>query len=89
MRSKLTEYPALIGDSLGGYFTLGRVFAAIIGHPALMHFGIKYGMGVDVVMEFVVRLLANLYRDPTMTEADLIDRVIATLTRIVPATSNA
>ena len=40
-------------------------------------------------MEFVVRLLANLYRDPTMSEADLIDRVIAGLTRIVPATSNA
>src|SRR5699024_685259 len=54
MRRRLQEYPALLGDSLGGYFTLGRVFASIIGHPALMQFGIKYGMGVDVVMEFVV-----------------------------------
>lgn len=89
MRTKLTEYPELIGGSLGGYFTLGRVFAQIIGHPSLMHFGIKYGMGVDVVMEFVVRLLANLYRDPKTSEVDLIDRVIANLTRIVPATSNA
>lgn len=26
MREKLQEYPALVGDSLGGYFTLGRVF---------------------------------------------------------------
>ena len=88
MRRRLEEYPALLGDSLGGYFTLGRVFAAIIGHPALMQFGIKYGMGVDVVMEFVVKLLANLYRDPKVSEADLIDRVISALARIVPATSN-
>ena len=89
MRRRLAEYPALLGDSLGGYFTLGRVFASIIGHPALMQFGIKYGMGVDVVMEFVVKLLANLYRDPKVSEADLIDKVIAALTRVVPATSNA
>lgn len=88
MRRRLEEYPALLGDSLGGYFTLGRVFASIIGHPALMQFGIKYGMGVDVVMEFVVKLLANLYRDPKVSEADLIDRIISALTRIVPATSN-
>ena len=53
-----------------------------------MQFGIKYGMGVDVVMEFVVKLLANLYREPKVSEADLIDRVISALTRIAPDTSN-
>ncbi|NJC58295.1 hypothetical protein BKA07_003330 [Brevibacterium marinum] len=36
-----------------------------------------------------MKLLANLYRDPKVSEADLIDRVISALTRIVPATSNA
>src|SRR5699024_545258 len=60
MRRRLQEYPALLGDPLGAQFTLGLGCSFIFGHPALMQFGIKYGMGVDVVMEFVVKLLANL-----------------------------
>ena len=53
-----------------------------------MNLGIKYGMGVDTLMRFVVKLLANLYQDRTVRDRDLYDRIITALTALVPATSN-
>jgi menaquinone-9 beta-reductase len=87
-REKLREYPGLVRDSLGSYFTLGRVFAKIIGRPEIMGLAIKYGMSVDTLMTFVVRLLANLYQDQAGADRDLYDRIITALTRLVPATGN-
>ncbi|WP_101652234.1 geranylgeranyl reductase family protein [Brevibacterium ihuae] len=87
-REKLAEYPAAVRAHLGGYFTLGRVFAELIGRPEVMNLGIKYGMGVDTLMRFVVKLLANLYQDRTVRDRDLYDRIITALTALVPATSN-
>lgn len=87
-REKLAEYPTLVRGHLGSYFTLGRVFAALIGRPEIMALGIKYGMSVDTLMRFVVKLLANLYQDSAVRERDLYDRLITALTTVVPATSN-
>lgn len=87
-RDTWDQYTRIMGDSLGSYFTLGRIFAEVIGRPELMKLGIKYGMRSDVVMRFVVKLLANLYRDGSMNERDGYDRVIAALESLVPATSN-
>jgi geranylgeranyl reductase family protein len=85
-RAGLQEYPQIVRDRFGGHFTLGRAFAQLIGRPEVMDLGIKYGMGVDVLMRFAVRLLGNIHRDGA--EADAIDRIIDALTRAVPATTN-
>ena len=85
-RAGLQEYPQIVRDRFGSHFTLGRAFAQLIGRPEIMDLGIKYGMGVDVLMRFAVRLLGNIHRDGA--EADAIDRIIDALTRAVPATSN-
>ena len=31
-------------DALGGYYTLGRVFAKLIGNPEVMRLATKYGL---------------------------------------------
>src|SRR5699024_7310559 len=85
-RDALQEYPEIVRDRFGGYVTLGRVFADLIGRPRLMSLGIKYGMGVDALMTFAVRLMGNIHREGA--DADAMDRVIAALTRSVPATTN-
>jgi geranylgeranyl reductase family protein len=86
-RRALHGYAESVRGELGSYFTLGRIFAEIIGKPELMNVGIKYGMGSRVLMRFVVKLLANLYSSRA-SERDLYDHVIYALNQLVPATTN-
>ena len=72
-------------DQWGSHFTLGRVFAALIGKPAVMKLALRTGMPIPVLMRFVVRMLANL-TDPSAKGFE--DRVIRVLEMLVPATSN-
>jgi geranylgeranyl reductase family protein len=78
----LQQYPALMKERLGGYYTLGRIFVKIIGHPEVMKIATKYGMGYDRLMKFTLKLLANL-TDPNSKETS--DRIINALSRIAPA----
>ncbi|WP_084500343.1 geranylgeranyl reductase family protein [Brevibacterium album] len=85
-RRALGEYPRIVREVLGGYVTLGRGFASLIGRPELMGLAIKYGMSVDALMAFAVRLMGNIHQDGR--DADLADRVISALVRAVPKTTN-
>ncbi|MGG5752107.1 geranylgeranyl reductase family protein [Zafaria sp. Z1313] len=79
------SYAALVRGKWGSHFTLGRVFARLIGNPAIMKLALRTGMSVPVLMRFVVRMLANL------TDEDgrgFEDRVIHVLERLAPPTSN-
>ncbi|GAB3041834.1 geranylgeranyl reductase family protein [Sediminivirga luteola] len=84
----LAAYPELVRDRFGSYFTLGRGFTEVIGRPALMQLGVKYGLGSTVLMRFVVKLLANLTETPHRPDRDAYDRLIHALERLTPATSN-
>jgi geranylgeranyl reductase family protein len=78
----LQAYPRAMRDSLGGYYTLGRVFVKLIGNPNVMKIATKHGLPRPTLMRFTLKLLANL------TEArggDVMDRVIHGLERMVPA----
>lgn len=78
----LASYPTVMKDALGGYFTLGRVFVSLIGHPEVMRVATRYGLPRPLLMRFVLKLLANL-AEPR--GGDAMDRVISGLTKIVPA----
>jgi geranylgeranyl reductase family protein len=78
----LHQYPALMRDRLGGYYTLGRIFVKIIGNPEVMKIATKYGLGYDRLMRFTLKLLANL-TDPNSKETS--DRIINALSKIAPA----
>ena len=40
----LQSYPKVMADALGGYYTLGRYFAKMIGNPTFMKQATKYGL---------------------------------------------
>jgi hypothetical protein len=78
----LRAYPAALDQAYGGYYTLGRLFAHLIGHPGVMRYGTRYGLPRPLLMKFTLKMLANL-TDPR--EGDAMDRVVNALSRIAPA----
>ena len=81
----LSGYAAHIRGLWGSHFTLGRMFARLIGQPAILSLALRTGMPVPVLMRFVVRMLANLTDSPGR---GFEDRVIHLLESLVPPTSN-
>ena len=78
----LEGYAAALEAEYGGYFTLGRVFAKMIGNPTFMKQATKYGLPRETLMKFMLKLMANL-TDPR--DGDMADRVINALSKAAPA----
>ena len=49
-----------MADALGGYYTLGRYFAKMIGNPEVMRLATKYGLPRTTLMRFLLKVMANL-----------------------------
>ncbi|MBO1755100.1 geranylgeranyl reductase family protein [Allobranchiibius sp. CTAmp26] len=78
----LQSYPQVMRDALGGYYTLGRMFAKMIGNPDVMRLAVKYGLPRKTMMQFLLKVMANL-GDTTGGRID--DRALALLSRMTPA----
>jgi menaquinone-9 beta-reductase len=78
----LHDYPRVLKQAYGGYYTLGRVFVKAIGDPRLMKFATRHGLPHPVLMRFTLKLLANL-TDPR--GGDAMDRVINAMSKLAPA----
>ena len=78
----LAGYPARLAHEWGGYFRLGQVFVKLIEHPQVMRICTRYGLPRPTLMRFTIKLLAHLY---DTREGDWMDRVIHSLSRVVPA----
>ncbi|MFN2557162.1 MAG: geranylgeranyl reductase family protein [Nitriliruptorales bacterium] len=78
----LDHYPAELRRRWGGYYTLGRWFVHLIGHPEVMRICTTYGMPRRSLMVFVLKLLANL---TDQRGGDATDRVINSLSRMAPS----
>lgn len=79
----LASYPKRLGEAFGGYYTLGRLFVRLIGHPEVMKIATRRGLPHPMLMRFTLKLLANL------TDArggDAMDRTITALRKVAPAT---
>jgi menaquinone-9 beta-reductase len=78
----LHEYPRILKDSYGGYYTLGRIFVEMIGKPSFMRFATRHGVKRPAVMRFTMKLLGNL----TETHGgDAVDRLINVVSKMTPA----
>ncbi|MEU3307339.1 geranylgeranyl reductase family protein [Nocardiopsis sp. NPDC055551] len=78
----LLNYPEILADTYGGYYTLGRYFVKVIGQPEFMKYATKYGLRQRTLMKFVLKMLANL-TEPN--KGDAMDRVINGLSKMAPA----
>ncbi|MDT0200691.1 geranylgeranyl reductase family protein [Nocardioides sp. AE5] len=77
----LEAYPAAMDAAYGGYFTLGRVFAKMVGNPTFMKQATRHGLPRPGLMRFTLKLMANL-TDPR--DGDFHDRVINVLSKAAP-----
>ncbi|MEO7130975.1 MAG: geranylgeranyl reductase family protein [Dermatophilaceae bacterium] len=77
----LQSYNTRMKQDLGGYYTLGRHFATMIGNPEVMRLATKYGLPRTTLMKFLLKIMANL-AEPGGKGAS--DRIINTLSRIAP-----
>jgi menaquinone-9 beta-reductase len=77
----LSAYPQALKQTYGGYYTLGRAFVKLIGHPEVMRFATHKGLPHKRTMRLVLKLLANL-TDPRGGDAQ--DIIVNTLSRMAP-----
>ena len=77
----LSDYPRILGETYGGYYTLGRVFVKLIGNPKVMKLATQRGLSHPMLMKFTLKLLANL-TDPR--GGDAMDRIINGLAKVTP-----
>jgi flavin-dependent dehydrogenase len=78
----LGDYPRILKQTYGGYYTLGRLFVQLIGNPAVMRVATQRGLHHRTLMRFTLKLLANL-SDPR--GGDAMDRIVNALSRVAPA----
>jgi menaquinone-9 beta-reductase len=78
----LRTYPRQLKDAWGGYYTLGRTFVNMIGHPAFMRFATRHGVKRPYVMRFTMKLLGNLTES---RGGDAVDRVLNAVSKMTPA----
>jgi menaquinone-9 beta-reductase len=78
----LDAYDAELRRRWGGYYTMGRWFAELMGHPQVMHVCTEYGMPLRPLMEFVLKTMAHL---TDARPSDTKDVIINSLQRLAPA----
>jgi len=80
----LQQYPRMLEAEYGLYFKVARLFAEVIGQPALMRELTRVGMRSRSLMEWVLRIMANLLRPDELGPAELAYNMAAAVVRRVP-----
>ncbi|HVE19049.1 MAG TPA: geranylgeranyl reductase family protein [Ilumatobacteraceae bacterium] len=80
----LQRYPSMLDDEYGEYFKVARLFARVIGRPALMRELTRAGMHSRTLMEWVLRIMANLLRPDELGPAELAYKAAANLVKLAP-----
>ena len=66
---------------------MARLFARIIGRPALMRELTRVGMHSRTLMEWVLRIMANLLRPDEIGPAEAAYKLVEKLAAVVPDSS--
>ncbi|MDQ1446575.1 MAG: menaquinone-9 beta-reductase [Acidimicrobiaceae bacterium] len=82
----LQEYPRLLDERYGLYFKVARAFVRIIGRPELMRLLVSTGMHSKSLMEWVLRIMANLLRPDELGPAEAAYKAVAAIARLAPTT---
>ena len=77
----LHNYPKVLKETYGGYYTMGRLFVSLIGNPKVMRLATQRGLSHPMLMRFTLKMLANL-TDPK--GGDAMDRIINVMAKIAP-----
>jgi flavin-dependent dehydrogenase len=80
----LQTYDDRLAAVYGLYFKVARLFVRAIGNPAVMRELGRIGFRSQTLMEWVLRIMANLLRPDEMGGAEAVYRTLAALVRVAP-----
>jgi geranylgeranyl reductase family protein len=80
----LQRYPDQLEELYGHYFKVARTFVKVIGNPAVMREVTRVGMHSRTLMEWVLRIMANLLRPEEIGPAEAAYRVVERLVAFIP-----
>jgi geranylgeranyl reductase family protein len=80
----LRRYSERLAEEYGLYFKVARAFVRAIGNPAVMRELTRIGFMSRTLMEWVLRIMANLLRPEELGPAEAAYRVVAKLVAIAP-----
>lgn len=80
----LQQYPKLLEAEYGLYFKVARLFAKVIGQPALMRELTRVSMRSHTLMDWVLRIMANLLRPDEVGPAEAAYAAAAAIVKRVP-----
>jgi flavin-dependent dehydrogenase len=80
----LQTYDERLEEVYGLYFKVARTFVRAIGNPAVMRELTRVGMHSHTLMEWVLRIMANLLRPDEIGPAEAVYRTLATIVRVTP-----
>lgn len=80
----LQRYQSLLDDEYGQYFKVARLFARIIGRPVIMRELSRVGIQSRTLMEWVLRIMANLLRPDEIGPAEAAYKAATAIVRLAP-----
>jgi geranylgeranyl reductase family protein len=80
----LTRYPQELDAAYGLYWKVARAFVRAIGNPAVMRELTRVGMQSRPLMEWVLRIMANLLRPDELGPAEAAYKMVAALVAVAP-----
>jgi geranylgeranyl reductase family protein len=85
---ELQRYEQRLKDDYELYYKVARAFVKIIGRPELMRALVSTGMRSRTLMEWVLRIMANLLRPDELGPAEAAYKAVAAIARVVPEPSS-
>ena len=80
----LARYPARLEEIYGLYWKVARAFVKAIGNPAVMRELTRVGMQSRTLMEWVLRIMANLLRPDELGPAEAAYKLVAAMVALGP-----
>ena len=81
----LQQYDRRLHDEYDLYYKVARAFVKIIGRPELMRLLVSTGMHSRTLMEWVLRIMANLLRPDELGPAEAAYKAVAAIARLTPS----
>ena len=82
----LADYERELTAAYGPYYKVGRAFVHLIAHPEAMRLCVGLGMRSELLMNTLLRIMANLMRPDAAGPAELGYRAMELVSRLLPDT---
>jgi flavin-dependent dehydrogenase len=80
----LVDYESQVQAAYGLYFKVAREFVRLISRPEAMRVCVQTGMHSRSIMDWLLRIMANLLRPDDIGPAEAAYRALVTIARVTP-----